>query len=420
MLSFISLFNIIILIIFTGFYSYQIFYLFVALFKKGKNLKASKNHRYAVVIAARNESAVIVQLIKSIKRQNYPGELLDIYVAADNCTDNTAEVARSAGAIVFERFNKQFVGKGYALDYAFKNIIYKKTCYDAYFVFDADNLLDENYISEMNKVFDNGYKIVTSYRNSKNYDTNWLTAGYSLWFLREAKYLNNSRMILNTGCAISGTGFMVSDDIIRKNKGWKHHLLTEDIEFTIDNALQGVKIGYCGKAVLYDEQPYLFKQSWNQRLRWAKGFYQVFAKYGRDLIITIFKKRSFCCYDMFVTIMPALFLTLTSVGVNLTVFFIGLLNIETYPELMGETIGAIFLSMLNSYIVLFLMGLITTVTEWKNINTSSMKKLKYIFTFPVFIITYVPISIVALFKFKKIEWQPITHSIVKTIEEMQQ
>jgi len=123
---------------------------------------------------------------------------------------------------------------------------------------------------------------------------------------------------------------------------------------------------------------------------------------------------------MFVTIMPALFLTLTSVGVNLTVFFIGLLNIETYPELMGETIGAIFLSMLNSYIVLFLMGLITTVTEWKNINTSSMKKLKYIFTFPVFIITYVPISIVALFKFKKIEWQPITHSIVKTIEEMQQ
>ncbi|MBP7221673.1 MAG: glycosyltransferase family 2 protein [Sedimentibacter sp.] len=419
MLSFISLFNIIILIIFTGFYSYQIFYLFVALFKKGKNLKASKNHRYAVVIAARNESAVIVQLIKSIKRQNYPGELLDIYVAADNCTDNTAEVARSAGAIVFERFNKQFVGKGYALDYAFKNIIYKKTCYDAYFVFDADNLLDENYISEMNKVFDNGYKIVTSYRNSKNYDTNWLTAGYSLWFLREAKYLNNSRMILNTGCAISGTGFMVSDDIIRKNKGWKHHLLTEDIEFTIDNALQGVKIGYCGKAVLYDEQPYLFKQSWNQRLRWAKGFYQVFAKYGRDLIITIFKKRSFCCYDMFVTIMPALFLTLTSVGVNLTVFFIGLLNIETYPELMGETIGAIFLSMLNSYIVLFLMGLITTVTEWKNINTSSMKKLKYIFTFPVFIITYVPISIVALFKFKKIEWQPITHSIVKTIEEMQ-
>jgi len=393
---------------------------FVALFNKGKNFNALKNHKYAVVIAARNESAVIAQLIKSIKKQNYPSELLDIYVVADNCTDNTAAVAKKAGAKVFERFNKQLVGKGYALDYAFKNLIKGNKCYEGYFVFDADNLLDENYVSEMNKVFDNGYKIITSYRNSKNYDTNWLTAGYSLWFLREAKYLNNSRMILNTGCAISGTGFMVSDEIIRKNNGWKHHLLTEDIEFTIDSALHGEKIGYCGNAVLYDEQPYLFKQSWNQRLRWAKGFYQVFAKYGINLIKAIFTKRSFYCYDMFVTIMPALFLTLISVGVNLTVFSVSLINIEIYPQLMEQTVGAIVLSVINSYIVLFIMGLITTITEWKNINSSFRKKIKYIFSFPIFIFTYVPISIVALFKFKKIEWQPITHSIVKTIEEIQQ
>lgn len=420
LLSFISIFNIIIFVIFTGFYSYQIFYVFVALFKKSKTLNATKNHKYAVVIAARNESAVIGQLIRSIKKQNYPSDLLDIYVVADNCTDNTAEVARKEGARVFERFNNQLVGKGYALDYAFKNIINKSKSYEGYFVFDADNLLDENYICEMNKVFDKGYKIITSYRNSKNYDTNWLSAGYSLWFLREAKYLNNSRMILNTGCAISGTGFMVSDVIIRKNNGWKHHLLTEDIEFTIDNALQGEKIGYCGKAVLYDEQPYLFKQSWNQRLRWAKGFYQVFAKYGIDLIKSIFTKRSFYCYDMFVTIMPALFLTLTSVAVNMTVFSIGLINIEIYPELLRETLGAIFMSMFNSYIVLFIIGLITTVTEWKNINSSSVKKIKYMFSFPIFIFTYIPISIVALFKFKKIEWKPITHSITKTIEEIQQ
>ncbi|MDD3226914.1 MAG: glycosyltransferase family 2 protein [Tissierellia bacterium] len=420
MLSFISIFNLIIFIIFTCFYSYQIFYVFVALFNKGKNFNALKNHKYAVVIAARNESAVIAQLIKSIKKQNYPSELLDIYVVADNCTDNTAAVAKKAGAKVFERFNKQLVGKGYALDYAFKNLIKGNKCYEGYFVFDADNLLDENYVSEMNKVFDNGYKIITSYRNSKNYDTNWLTAGYSLWFLREAKYLNNSRMILNTGCAISGTGFMVSDEIIRKNNGWKHHLLTEDIEFTIDSALHGEKIGYCGNAVLYDEQPYLFKQSWNQRLRWAKGFYQVFAKYGINLIKAIFTKRSFYCYDMFVTIMPALFLTLISVGVNLTVFSVSLINIEIYPQLMEQTVGAIVLSVINSYIVLFIMGLITTITEWKNINSSFRKKIKYIFSFPIFIFTYVPISIVALFKFKKIEWQPITHSIVKTIEEIQQ
>jgi len=418
LLSFISKFNLIIFILFTGFYSYQIVYVFVSLFKKSNALHASSNHKYAVVIAARNESAVISQLIKSIKKQNYPAELVDIYVVADNCTDNTAEVARNAGARVFERFNRRYVGKGYALDYAFKNIMRSSESYDGYFVFDADNLLDENYISEMNKVFDNGYKIVTSYRNSKNYDTNWLSAGYSLWFLREAKYLNNARMILNTGCAISGTGFMVSDEIIRKNNGWKHHLLTEDIEFSIDNALHGEKIGYCGNAVLYDEQPYLFEQSWNQRLRWAKGFYQVFAKYGGSLFKNMFLKGSFCCYDMLMTIMPALFLSLTSVTVNFAFFYFGFINIELYPTLMRETSAAVLMSILNSYAILFVMGLLTTITEWNNINSTPMKKIKYVFTFPIFIFTYVPISIVALFR--KIEWKPITHNIAKTIEELQQ
>lgn len=418
MLSFINIFNFIILILFTGFYFYQAYYVVIALFKKSKVMTAKKNNKYAVVIAARNESAVIGQLINSIKQQKYPSELIDIYVVADNCTDNTADVARDAGAYVLERFNRQNVGKGYALDYAFKSIIASDEHYNGYFVFDADNLLDENYVAEMNKVFDNGYKIVTCYRNSKNYDTNWISAGYSLWFLREAKYLNNSRMMLNTGCAISGTGFMVSDDIIRKNNGWKHHLLTEDIEFSIDNAIEGEKIGYCGTAVLYDEQPYIFEQSWNQRLRWAKGFYQVFAKYGKTLFKSIFTKKSFSCYDMLMTIMPALLLSLASVFINLVFLTVGLINIETYPEIISETSGAIIMSGVNSYLVLFALGLITTITEWKQINSTPLKKIKYIFSFPIFIFTYIPISIVALFR--KIEWKPITHSIVKSIEEVRQ
>lgn len=418
MLSFISIFNLVIFILFTGFYFYQFYYVIVGLFKESKVFAANRNHKYAVVIAARNESAVIAQLINSIKKQKYPSSLVDIYVVADNCTDNTADVAREAGATVFERFNRQLVGKGYALDYAFKIIMNYDVKYEGYFVFDADNLLDENYIAEMNKVFDHGYKIITSYRNSKNYDTNWLSAGYSLWFLREAKYLNNSRMILNTGCAISGTGFMVSDEIVRKNNGWKHHLLTEDIEFSIDNAIQGEKIGYCGNAVLYDEQPYLFEQSWNQRLRWAKGFYQVFAKYGKNLFKSIFTKRSFCCYDMFVTITPALFLSLFSVAINVVFLTVGLINIETNPVIIQETSTAIMMSVVNSYVVLFALGLITTITEWKQINSSPWNKIKYMFSFPVFIFTYVPISIVALYK--KIEWKPITHSIAKSIEEVRQ
>ena len=419
MLSFINAFNLSLFILFTVLYSYQIFYVLVALFHKVKPASpASRNHKYAVLIAARNESSVIAELIDSIRKQNYPSQLLDVFVVADNCTDNTAQVARQAGAIVYERYNAVQVGKGYALDYILKLIAqdYGEDAYEGYFVFDADNLLDENYVAEMNKLFDKGYRVITSYRNSKNYDSNWLSAGYSLWFLREAKYLNNSRMILGTSCAISGTGFLVHNDIIRKNNGWKHHLLTEDIEFSIDSVIQGEVIGYCGAAKIYDEQPRTWEQSWNQRLRWSKGFYQVFARYGGKLVKGFVKEHRFGCYDMFMTIAPALFVSLASVLVNSIFLAMGLLEISVAPEMIPTTAMAIGASVFNFYIVLFCFGLLTTITEWKEIDAPTGKKLLYTLTFPVFIFTYVPISIVALFK--KIEWKPITHSVCKSIEEV--
>ncbi len=424
-MEFINNFNLFIFVVLTALYSYQLIYVAVALFGEKKKEHFSREaetlHRYGVIIAARNESLVIENLINSIQKQDYPGRLVDIFVVADNCTDDTATISRRAGAIVYERFNTNQIGKGYALDYIFHKIAedYGSSFYDGYFIFDADNLLDQNYITEMNKVFDKGYPVVTSYRNSKNFGTNWITAGYSLWFLREAKYLNNPRMMLNTSCAISGTGFLVNSAIIRKNGGWKYHLLTEDIEFSVATALKGEKIGYCEKAVLYDEQPCTFHQSWIQRLRWSKGFYQVIAKYGKPLLVSIFKKKSntLSCYDMLMTIAPATFVSLFCLGVNAAFLLCGILNVNMLYYIVPVAARAIVFSFVNFYAVLFLMGFITTVTEWRQIKCSVWKKILYTFTFPIFIFTYVPISIAALFK--EVEWKPITHNIVKSAEDMQ-
>ena len=178
-------------------YAYQAVYLVAALLKKQKVFKAKKLHRYGVLIAARNEEAVIAQLIRSVRAQKYPEELIDIFVVADNCTDNTAQAAREAGAVVYERHNTYAVGKGYALRFLLENIFknFGEYAYDGFFVFDADNILDENFISEMNNVFDNGYKVVTSYCNSKSFGDNWISAGYSIFFLREAAcQLNRARI----------------------------------------------------------------------------------------------------------------------------------------------------------------------------------------------------------------------------------
>lgn len=406
--------NFLISIIFTICYAYQFFYLFVGLLKKPMKFKTDKQNRFAVVISARNERDVIGQLIETIKTQNYPAELVDTFVIADNCTDDTAEVSREAGAIVYERNNMEKVGKGYALDWLFDIIKheYADKKYDAYIVFDADNLLDKNYIAEMNKVFSNGYRIITSYRNSKNFGSNWISAGYSLWFLREAKFLNNPRMQLDTSCAISGTGFLVSAEVIEKNGGWIHHLLTEDIEFTVDSVIHGEKIGYCANAILYDEQPTLFKQSYTQRLRWAKGFYQVFANYGLKLFRGIFK-GNFSCFDMLMTIMPAMLLTLISTCVNLIAIPVGLITKSPDTPALLLTLCQ---TILNFYGMFLILGTITTITEWQQIHSTTSKKIANLFTFPIFMLTYVPIAVIALFK--KVEWKPIKHSVVTTVDEV--
>ncbi len=406
--------NFIISLLFMLCYFYQFVYVLVGLFKKKLNFNAAKMHRYAVVISARNESGVIGNLIESIHRQTYPSELIDIFVIADNCTDNTAQTASDAGAIVYERFNTEKIGKGYALDWLFDKIKaeHSDKNYEGYIIFDADNVVAPKFIEEMNKVFDNGYRVITSYRNSKNYDKNWITAGYSLWFLREAKFLNNARMKLKTSCAISGTGFLIGADIVNKNGGWIHHLLTEDIEFTTDSIVNGEIIGYCENAVLYDEQPETFYQSYIQRLRWSKGFYQVFRKYGKRLLRGMFK-GSFSCYDMFMTLMPAMLLTLISTVLNTLALPVAFIAEAEYAGILLKTLGQ---TLLSFYFVFFLFGFITTITEWKQIYCGVIKKIAYTFTFPIFMLTYVPISIIALFK--KVKWEPIKHSVTKTIKEI--
>ncbi len=419
MRSFLDGANLLLFIFFTVFYSYQLVYVFVSLFGKKKTFVAKNMHKFAVLIAARNEESVIVQLIESIKKQKYPSELYDIFVIADNCTDKTAARARDAGATVFCRNDTSHIGKGYALNFGFKSLVKNGTFsnYDGFFIFDADNLLDENYIAEMNKVFDSGYQIVTSYRNSKNYDTNWISAGSSLWFLREAKFINASRMILGLSCAVSGTGFLVCREIIERNQGWKYYLLTEDIEFSIDSVIKDEKIGYAENAMLYDEQPYTYEQSWNQRIRWAKGFFQVFMAYGGKLFNAIFKNHSFSAYDMLMTIMPAMLLTVVGAILNSTFLIISLLNFSEFQTIAVVSAIALFMTFFNFYTILLFFAAITTITEWKNINTTTKKKIRYIFTFPLFIFTYIPISISAIFK--KIEWKPIEHNIAKKIEEFQ-
>ena len=412
--------NFIISIVFIVCYTYQFVYILVPFVVKDKRKGEAVSHRYAVLVSARNEEAVIGNLIESIKRQTYDGGLVTTFVVADNCTDDTARVAADAGAIVFERFDTANVGKGYALNYLLHRIdeLFPERPFDGYFVFDADNVLEENYIEEMNKVFSQGYGIVTSYRNSKNFGSNWISAGYGVWFLREAKFLNQARLTLNTSCAVSGTGFFIAADILKAAGGWKWHLLTEDIEFSAASIIDGVRISYCPTAVLYDEQPITFRDSWNQRFRWAKGFYQVFAHYAGGLVkgtLTNPAGYRFACYDMLMTIAPGMLLSIISILFNTIIIVLAATGVMSTGVAIASSVTSVVFCLCNYIVFMFVFGVLTTFVEWDSIRTTTAKKIRYMFTFPFFMLTYIPIALIALVK--KAAWKPIRHSISVDVAE---
>ena len=239
--------------------------------------------------------------------------------------------------------------------------------------------------------------------------------------MREAKYLSQARLTLNTSCAISGTGFFIAAHVLKESGGWKWHLLTEDIEFSASSIIEGRRIAYCPTAMLYDEQPITFIDSWNQRFRWAKGFYQVFWHYAAKLLKGIFtnpKGKRFACYDMLMTIAPAMLLTVISIGFNGTIALLAVFGVISAGTMITSALSSMFFCLFNFMLFMFIFGVLTTFTEWDNIHSTTAKKIGYLFTFPIFQLTYIPIALVALVK--KASWKPIAHTISVDVEEMSQ
>ena len=277
----------------SAFNFHTLFYWMVGVFFTRRFPEAKTKHKYAVCIPARNEEDVIGNLIKSIRRQDYPAELVTIFVVADNCTDNTARIAREMGAVVYEHHNPKERTKGFALKYLFEQIDrdYGIDAFEGYFVFDSDNLLNKDYITRMNESFDAGEKIITSYRNTKNFDECWLSSTYALHWLRSIRYRHRARSLFHLATNIQGTGFLFANELVRN--GWPYTSLTEDRAFTADAVAHGYKISYNDAAEFFDEQPVSLRIAMRQRIRWAKGHLQAFAETGPLLFTNIFMGNRF-------------------------------------------------------------------------------------------------------------------------------
>ncbi|AFM39214.1 glycosyl transferase [Desulfosporosinus acidiphilus SJ4] len=284
-----------IIIIFLTFY-YFVLSIF-GLYRKREVKIVTPEKSFAVVVAAHNEEAVIGPLVENLKMLEYPKELFDIFVVADNCTDKTALIARDAGAIVHRRFNTEKRGKGYALEWMFYRLFKMERQYDAIVIFDADNLVKENFLFEMNSKLCQGHKIVQCYLDSKNPMDTWVTNTFSIAFWVTNRLLQLARY--NTGRlsnVLGGTGMCISTDVL-KEFGWGATSLTEDLEFSMKALSHGIKTTWAHDAVVYDEKPLTFMQSWYQRKRWAQGQVDVAGRYFFPLIIKGIRERKIMYFD---------------------------------------------------------------------------------------------------------------------------
>jgi cellulose synthase/poly-beta-1,6-N-acetylglucosamine synthase-like glycosyltransferase len=451
--------------------NYKTIYKIVGLFATRKFKPAKNNHKYAILVAARNEQAVIGNLIDSIRQQDYPAELVDIFVVADNCDkeDRTAEVAREMGAICYERHDLAHRTKGFALQYLVECIRrdYGIDAYEGYFIFDADNLLKEDFISRMNDSFDAGEKIVTSYRNTKNFDDNWISASYGVHWLRTVRNEHRARSLFRLATRIQGTGFLFAWEVIKD--GWNYTSLTEDRAFCADAVANGYKISYNHDAEFYDEQPVDMKTAWVQRIRWAKGHLQAFAETGPQLATHIFitdgkanrpevvgdqplptwKKflnnirLRFMSFDMLAIVYPRsiflLFKKIVVYALRVWLICLGLLTVRTWfaPDWMAEGlklfgIDPVFREPLVASLMLCLFGILWTVNSYlSGILTAAYvfiiehrritkikwyKKVWFCLTFPIFDIIGKLAMYIALFR--KVEWKPTPHKAGISISEL--
>lgn len=393
-----------------------VYFVIVAFFglPKQKPLpKTEPKTRFAVLVAARNEEAVIGQLVESLKAQDYPDTLYDIIVAPNNCTDNTRQVAIDAGAQIFDPVGV-IRSKGEVLKQLCDSVL-KQGKYDAICVFDADNLAKPDFLQVMNDAAGAGMHAVQGYRDSKNPADSVISTCSSVSYWIVNRFYNGGREKLGLSSLIHGCGFMVSTALLEKLGGFVTCSMTEDYEFTAQCVLAGEKVHYLPNAQFYDEQPLTFRQSWKQRMRWGVGYIQVARAYLGPLFSRAIKNKDGVSLDLTLTVAFPLLqpfsLLLGAASLALAVY--GVLEMHVIPVAVA-VVSAIAGPLLAFLAVTLLAAFVVRISRGKLPGAFGG-----VVMFCLFQLTWLPISILSLFK-KNIRWEAVGHTRAVGIQQMKE
>lgn len=366
---------------------------------------------FAVLVAAHNEEQVVGALIDNLKKLDYPQELYDVFVICDNCTDGTAEIARSMGVYACERTNYHLRGKGYAIEWMLKELWGMPRQYDAVVMFDADNLVNPDFLQLMNDDLCEGHRVIQGYLDTKNPGDSWITAAYAITYWYCNRLWQLSRTNLKMSNFLGGTG-MCFDSALLKDMGWGATSLVEDLEFSMRCVKRNIYPVLNYDAKVYDEKPVSFRASARQRLRWMQGHFNVARNYFFPLLWASIKER------------------------NLVKFDAAIYSMSVYNTLLGFVLTMVLwidmaipapdiIHSVYSYLPWWLIAVagLATVLQFPASmmleKVRSRKMYAHLLSLPFFLISWWPITFYAFFTQNNKTWSHTQHTRVVRIEEVQ-
>lgn len=239
-------------------------------------------HRFLVLIPAHNEEKLLPELLKNLNQLDYPADLFSMHVVADNCTDETAVIAKQNGAIPHERFDALRPGKGFALQWFLQNFSADIEAHDALIILDADTIVSNNFLQAMSTRLDNGERVIQAYYAVRNPGKTW-GIGLRYAALAVLHYLRPlGRTRLGGSAGLKGNGMVFATDIMRQYE-WSDSI-TEDIEFHMTLILAGERVSFAPEATIWAEMPETLASAATQNVRWERGRMQMMQLYVPKLL----------------------------------------------------------------------------------------------------------------------------------------
>ncbi|GGG04575.1 glycosyltransferase family 2 protein [Paenibacillus abyssi] len=393
------------------FSAYQMFLTFYGWRRKKHGPVHAPQKSFAVLIAAHNEEQVVGALIENLQKMKYPRHMYDIFVICDNCTDRTADIARSYdGVYAYVRQNANERGKGFAIEWMLEELWKLPKSYDAVVMFDADNLVSTDFLQYMNDDLCNGERVIQGYLDTKNPHDSWVSAanGINYWFCNRLWQV--PRTNLGFSNFLGGTGMCFETKLL-KEMGWGATSLVEDLEFTVRCIMRNIYPKFNYDARVYDEKPITFKASARQRLRWMQGHFDVARKYFFPLLWQGIKERKAAKIDAAFYVFNAYTFLF---GFIVTVAMWTALALPGEP-LFSSIYNYVPLWIMIPYVVYSLVQF-PIVMYMERVHWKSYIRLV---TFPLFLLSWWPITFYAFFTQNNKQWSHTEHTRVIRLEEVQ-